>query len=35
MKKNILEISDEEVDYGSSASNANSDIAPDSSWTPL
>ena len=31
----LSEISDEEVDYGSSASNANSDIAPDSSWTPL
>lgn len=31
----MSEISDEEVDYGSSASNANSDIAPDSSWTPL
>ena len=23
------------VDYGSSASTANSDTAPDSSWTPL
>ena len=31
----LSEISDEEVDYGSSASNANSDIAPDSAWTPL
>ena len=31
----LSEISDEEVDYGSSASNANSDTAPDSSWTPL
>ena len=31
----LSEISDEEVDYGSSASNANSDIAPDSSWSPL
>ena len=31
----LSEISDEEVDYGSSASTANSDTAPDSSWTPL
>ena len=31
----LSEISDEEVDYGSSASNANSDIAPDSSWSAL
>ena len=31
----LSEISDEEVDYGSSASIANSDTAPDSSWTPL
>ena len=31
----MSEISDEEVDYGSFASNANSDTAPDSSWTPL
>ena len=31
----LSEIWDEEVDYGSSASTANSDIAPDSSWTPL
>jgi hypothetical protein len=31
----LSEISDEEVDYGSYASNANSDIAPNSSWTPL
>ena len=31
----LSEISDEEVDYGSSASNADSDIAPDSSWSAL
>ena len=31
----MSEISDEEVDYGSYASNVNSDIAPDSSWSPL
>ena len=31
----LSEISDEEVDYGSYASNANSDTDPDSSWTPL
>ena len=31
----LSEISDEEVDYGSSASTANSDTAPDSSWNPL
>ena len=31
----LSEISDEEVDYGSSASNANSAIAPDSSWSAL
>jgi hypothetical protein len=31
----MSEISDEEVDYGSSASNANSAIAPDSSWSAL
>ena len=29
----LSEISDEEVDYGSSASNANSVIASDSSWS--
>ena len=34
-ESSMSEISDEEVDYGSSASNANSDIAPDSSWSPL
>jgi hypothetical protein len=31
----MSEISDEEVDYGSYASNANSVIAPDSSWSAL
>ena len=31
----LSEISDEEVDYGSSASNANSVIASDSSWSAL
>ena len=31
----LSEISDEEVDYGSYASNVDLDIAPDSSWTPL
>jgi hypothetical protein len=31
----LSEISDEEVDYGSSASIASSDTDPDSSWTPL
>ena len=31
----LSEISDEEVDYGSSTSNANSAIAPDSSWSAL
>ena len=31
----LSEISDEEVDYGSYESNANSVIAPDSSWSPL
>jgi hypothetical protein len=36
-KQNIYdsEISDEEVDYGSYASNVDLDIAPDSSWSPL
>ena len=31
----LSEISDEEVDYGSYASNVDLDIAPDSSWSPL
>ena len=31
----LSEISDEEVDYGSYASNVDLDIAPDSSWSAL
>ena len=31
----LSEISDEEVDYGSYASNVDLDIAPDISWSPL
>ena len=31
----LSEISDEEVDYDSYASNVDSDIAPDSSWSAL
>ena len=35
IESSLSEISDEEVDYGSYASNVDLDIAPDISWSPL